>query len=116
MKKILGSSRHRNIKIVGIILIVVAAIVIVAVMVGRGDGPGPGPGPSVEVEIRDWYALDAIRNNLGDNYLLMNDSIPPPPVIQRWRARQPIRERAGSRLELGLFHHLLVVSTVRDMR
>jgi len=24
-------------------------------------------------EIRDWYDLDAIRNNLGDRYILMND-------------------------------------------
>jgi len=75
MRQIFGSSRHRNIKIFSIILIAVAVIVIVAVMVGRGDGPGPGPGPgpSVDVEIRDWYDLDAIRDNLGDSYILMND-------------------------------------------
>jgi len=47
----------------GIFLIMVA---LVAGMVGCG-------GVSPPIEIRDWYDLHAIRNNLGDDYILMND-------------------------------------------
>jgi hypothetical protein len=31
------------------------------------------PPPSEDLEIRDWYDLDAIRNNLKGNHILMND-------------------------------------------
>jgi len=53
---------------VSIFLITVALI---AGMVGC-DGDGYTP-PSEVLQIRDWYDLDAIRDNLGGNYTLMND-------------------------------------------
>jgi hypothetical protein len=31
------------------------------------------PPPSQNLEIRDWYDLDAVRNNLAGNHILMND-------------------------------------------
>ena len=66
MKIILSSKRHHYLAKFSIFLITAALI---AGMVGCSDTPPP----SEDVEIRDWYDLDAIRDNLGDGYLLMND-------------------------------------------
>ena len=49
------------VKAIGSLLIVVALTAAAVVC-------APGP-----IEIRDWHALDAIRNDLGGNYILMND-------------------------------------------
>jgi len=49
-------------------------VALIAGMVGcDGDGNGYTPPPSQNLEIRDWYDLDAIRDNLGGNHTLMND-------------------------------------------
>jgi hypothetical protein len=61
MKTIPSSGRHRHLVRFGIFLIVIAFIV---------GGAGCGPTPT---EIRDWYDLDAIRDNMRGNYILMND-------------------------------------------
>ena len=44
---------------------------LIAGMVGC-DGDGYTP-PSQDLEIRDWYDLDAVRNNLDGHHTLMND-------------------------------------------
>jgi len=62
MKTILSSGRHHHLVRLSIFLIVIAFIVGVA---GCGGGNN--------LEIRDWYDLDAIRNNLDGNHTLMND-------------------------------------------
>ena len=62
MKMILSSGRHHHLVRFIIFLIVIAFIVGVA---GCGGGNN--------LEIRDWYDLDAIRNNLDGNHTLMND-------------------------------------------
>jgi len=51
------------VKRLSILLITVALIIVMA-----GCTP-----PSQDLEIGDWYDLDAIRNNLGGNHILMND-------------------------------------------
>jgi hypothetical protein len=61
MKIIFGSRKHHHVARIGIFLIMVALI---AGMVGCEPPP---------TEIRDWYDLDAVRDNLGGRYLLMND-------------------------------------------
>ena len=61
MKTILSSWRHHYVKRVSIFLIAVALI---AGMVSCVPPP---------LEIRDWYDLDAVRNNLGGSYILMNN-------------------------------------------
>jgi len=48
------------------ICILLITIALIAGMVGCGGTPS-------SVEIRDWYDLDAVRNNLGGNHKLMND-------------------------------------------
>ena len=63
MKIILSSKIHHYVKRLSIFLIM--AVLIVG-MVGCGD-------TTPTVEIQDWYDLDAIRENLGGSYLLMND-------------------------------------------
>jgi len=64
MKTILGSRRYQPLARVSICLIVLALI---AGMAGC-DGDG-----TTTVRIQTWYDLDAIRDNLGGNYTLMND-------------------------------------------
>ena len=49
------------VKTIGSLLIVVALTTVTV-----SCAPGP-------IEIRDWYDLDAIRNDLGGTYILMND-------------------------------------------
>ena len=65
MKTILSSRRAHYLARVSIFLITVALI---AGMAGCGCNP-----PSQNMEIRDWHDLDAIRNNMGGSYILMND-------------------------------------------
>jgi hypothetical protein len=66
MKRILSSKRDHYLARVSIFLITVALI---AGMVGCVYAPPP----SQNLEIRTWYDLDAVRDNLGGSYLLMND-------------------------------------------
>jgi hypothetical protein len=63
MKIIPGSRRRRYAARIGIFLVTAALI---AGMVGCDD-------TTQNLEIRDWYDLDAIRDNLSGNYTLMND-------------------------------------------
>jgi hypothetical protein len=56
--------RHSGVKTVGIILVLAALAV---GMVGCVEQP------SKDLEIRDWYDLDAVRENLTGNHRLMND-------------------------------------------
>ena len=63
MKTVLSSKIHQYLAMASIFLITVAFI---AGMVGCGGTPS-------SVEIQDWYDLDAIRDNLAGNHILMND-------------------------------------------
>ena len=47
-------------------------LIMVALIAGMAGCDGPSPSPQ-NLEIRDWYGLDAIRNNLGGHHILMND-------------------------------------------
>jgi hypothetical protein len=60
---------NRYVARVGTFLIAAALI---AGMAGCGCG-GYNLAPSQNLEIRSWYDLDAIRNNLEGNHILMND-------------------------------------------
>jgi hypothetical protein len=51
------------------VFLIVIALLLVAGLIIKAVGP---LGPS-RTQIRDWYDLDAVRNNLGGNYILMND-------------------------------------------
>ncbi|MGB6873807.1 MAG: GLUG motif-containing protein [Dehalococcoidia bacterium] len=51
--------------------IFLVAVALVAGMAGC-DGDGYTP-PSEDLQIWDWYDLDAVRNNLAGNHILMND-------------------------------------------
>ena len=53
---------------VGIFSITVVFLIMVALTAGTVGYVAPGP-----IEVRDWYDLDAIRDNLGGSYLLTND-------------------------------------------
>ena len=66
MKIIPSSRRHHYLARVNIFLVAVA---LVAGMAGC-DGYTP---PSEDLQICDWYDLDAVRNNLAGNHILMND-------------------------------------------
>jgi len=48
------------------VIIFLTIVALIAGMVGCNDHTSP-------TEIRDWYDLDAIRDNLGGSYLLIND-------------------------------------------
>ena len=48
------------------------ALVLIATTIGGTCG-GPTIPPSEDLEIRDWYDLDAIRDNPGGDHILMND-------------------------------------------
>jgi len=61
MKTIISSGWHHHLVRFGIFFIVIAFIVGVA-----GCGPTP-------TEIRDWYDLDAVRENIRGSYILTND-------------------------------------------
>jgi len=67
MKTMFGSSRIRHLKGAGIFLLVAA------LMTGTiGCPPDDDPPPEV-TEITTWHELDAIRQDLGGHYVLMND-------------------------------------------
>jgi hypothetical protein len=61
---IVGRGGYSTVKTVGIILVLAA---LVAGMVGCAERP------SRNMEIRDWYDLDAVRDNLTGDHRLMND-------------------------------------------
>jgi hypothetical protein len=70
MKIIPGSRRHHSVARVGVFLIMAALIAGMggAYYVGGGNTP-----LSQNLEIRTWYDLDAVRDNLDGNHILMND-------------------------------------------
>ena len=67
MKSIFSSKRYRLLVKVCVFLIMAALI---AGMVGCDGDYTP---PSEDLEIRDWYDLDAVRENLDGHHRLMND-------------------------------------------
>ena len=67
MKTILSSGRHHHLVKFGIFWIVIALIIGAA---GCDGNNSPLP---QNLEIRDWHDLDAIRDNLDGNHILMND-------------------------------------------
>jgi hypothetical protein len=48
------------------------ALALIAATIGGTCG-GPTIPPSEDLEIRDWYDLDAVRDNPGGDHILMND-------------------------------------------
>jgi len=66
MKRIFILRRDSLLAKVGILLMTAALIV------GMASCDDYTP-PSKDLEIRDWYDLDAVRNNLDGDYILMND-------------------------------------------
>ena len=68
MKTIPSSGRHRLLVGFSIFLIVTTFIVGAAGCGGGNNSPLPQ-----NLEIRDWYDLDAIRDNLDGSHTLMND-------------------------------------------
>ena len=66
MKIIPGSSRPHY-------LIRVSVFLVIAVLIAGMAGCGDYTPPSKDLEIRDWYDLDAVRDNLAGNHTLMND-------------------------------------------
>ena len=65
---ILDSRRHHYLVKFSSFLITAALIVGIA-----GCGPLPPSQDSQDLEIRDWYDLDAVRDNMSGNHTLMND-------------------------------------------
>jgi hypothetical protein len=65
MRTIFGSRRAQSLMRFCILLITAALI--------AGMAGCDGDGSSQNLEIRDWYDLDAVRDNLGGNHTLMND-------------------------------------------
>ncbi len=65
MKAVFGSRKTQAMMRFGVFLFLAALI---AGMAGCTYNP-----PSQNLEIRTWYDLDAVRNNLTGNYILMND-------------------------------------------
>jgi len=68
MKTIHASTRAHHLARFCIFLI--TATLIAGIVGCNGDGYTP---PSQDLEIRTWYDLDAVRNNLGGSYILIND-------------------------------------------
>ena len=69
MKTILSSRRDRYLAMLCILLVMVASI---AGIVGCGGGEEEEEEEQAK-EIQTWNDLDAIRNNLDGDYVLMND-------------------------------------------
>jgi hypothetical protein len=63
----LGPRERRCVAIASILLITAGSTA------GLGGCDGYTPPPSENLEIRDWYDLNAIRDNLRGNHVLMND-------------------------------------------
>ena len=70
MRTISGSKTRRYVAIVGIFLIMAALITGIPSSYGVGSDDTH---TSENLEIRTWYDLDAIRDNLDGNHILMND-------------------------------------------
>jgi hypothetical protein len=70
MKIISGSRRCHYLVNISILLFTVALI---AEMPGSYGVGGNDTYPSENLEIRDWYDLDAVRNNLAGHHTLMID-------------------------------------------
>jgi hypothetical protein len=62
-------SKRRRVAAIASILLVLAASI---AGLGGCDGDGYTP-PSKDLEIRDWYDLDAVRDNLAGHHILMNN-------------------------------------------
>jgi hypothetical protein len=62
--------RRTNINRNLILLITGMTMLTITIIVGYTTSISPTPTP---IEIRDWYDLNAIRDNLGGSYLLMNN-------------------------------------------
>ncbi len=70
MKTMLSFKKGRLMRKIGVFLL---TIVLVSTMISCGPEPDrPEPDPDA-IRIRDWYDLDAIRDNLSGSYVLMND-------------------------------------------
>ena len=59
--------RHRCLAIFVVFLVIAASLL------GMVGCDGDGHTPSEDLEIRTWYDLDAVRDNLAGNHILMND-------------------------------------------
>jgi hypothetical protein len=71
MKTILGSRTSHYLKRLGIFLIAVAFVVGIVGCDGNGNGNGD---PYADyIKIYDWNDLDAVRDNLVEKYVLMNN-------------------------------------------
>jgi len=68
MKTIHNSGRQHCLTTFGICLVIIAFTV-----VGPGCGGGSDAPTSLNLEIRDWYDLNAVRDNLDGNHSLMNN-------------------------------------------
>jgi len=51
----------------------VSVLLIAVALIAGMAGCVPTLHPSQDLEIRDWYDLNAVRNNLDGNHILMND-------------------------------------------
>ena len=99
MNMILSSGMHHHIVRFGICLIVVAFMM---------DGAGCG---HISIEIRDWYDLDAVRDNMRGSYILMNDLDSTTtgyeelasPTANEGKGWQPIGSIAANDIFLGNF-------------
>ncbi len=68
MKTLLSSGKYHQLLVLSIVLIAATFIIGVAGCDGGNNSPLPQ-----NLEIRDWYDLDAIRDNLDGYHILMND-------------------------------------------
>jgi len=68
-----GLKRCHYLVIVSVFLIMVPLIIGMAGCGGEGGGGGDNAAPSENLEIRTWYDLNATRDNLGGNHILIND-------------------------------------------
>jgi hypothetical protein len=68
---ILPGSRRRHCFVKVIIFLILTASI--TAIVGCTDGGGQDLLPSEDLEIQDWYDLNAVRDNLEGNHILMND-------------------------------------------
>ncbi len=70
MKAMLGRAKRSYLARLGVFLIITALITGIPVYQGVA---GDDNHPSQNLEIRTWYDLNAIRDNLDGNHMLMND-------------------------------------------